>query len=274
MHQDPNILGVVRASAWSSLFDCSLRFYYQNILGLRIPSSGAAALGTAIHHGTAHFDAARHRGDEVSIDEAVEQSIDAVKNPADEVLWDDDLQPNTAQMLAAVLTAKYCVEVGSDRRYAAVELACDALDIETEHGTIRVTGTTDRIRELPDGRKGITDLKSGKRATVKNPDGTRRAETSSHHLQLGIYTLMAEQASGERLEAPAEVIGLQTTKEAHVATAEVVDVKTALLGTEDMPGLITLAAKMLKDGVFPPNPKSMMCSAKYCAGHGKCFYKA
>lgn len=72
--------------------------------------------------------------------------------------------------------------------------------------------------------------------------GGRRAVTKGHHIQLGIYTLMAEQASGERLDAPAEIIGLQTTKEAPVATGEVADVKTPLLGTEDHPGLIQIAA--------------------------------
>jgi len=171
------------------------------------------------------------------------------------------------------LTARYCQEISPTRRYAAVELACDALDIGTEYGVVRVTGTTDRIRIADDGRMGISDLKSGGRATEKTADGGRRAVTKGHHIQLGIYTLMAEQASGERLDAPAEIIGLQTTKEAPVATGEVADVKTPLLGTEEHPGLIQIAARMLRDGVFPPNPKSMLCSAKYCPAYGsRCRY--
>ena len=84
---------------------------------------------------------------------------------------------------------------------------------------------------------------------------------------------MAEQASGERLDAPAEIIGLQTTKDTPVATGEVADVKTPLLGTDDYPGLIDIAARMLKDGVFPPNPKSMLCSKKYCPAYAShCHY--
>ena len=137
--------------------------------------------------------------------------------------------------------------------------ACNAgLKAEpVQNGPIEVTGT----------------LKSGGRATEKTADGGRRAVTKGHHIQLGIYTLMAEQASGERLDAPAEIIGLQTTKEAPVATGEVADVKTPLLGTEEHPGLIQIAARMLKDGIFPPNPKSMLCSAKYCPAYGtRCHY--
>jgi hypothetical protein len=66
------------------------------------------------------------------------------------------------------------------------------------------------------------------------------------------------------LDAPAEIIGLQTTKGAPCATGEVADVKTPLLGSDEHPGLIEIAAGMLKSGEFPPNPKSYLCSAKYC----------
>lgn len=268
------IVGTVRASAWAGLFDCPLRFYYTNIMGLRNPSSGAAKLGTAIHAGTAAFDTARLEGREASIDEAVDTTRAALQNPRDDVEWDDDLTPREADSMGILLTSKYCSTFAPQREYTAVELPCEALDIQTEHGVLRVTGTTDRIRIMSDGRKGISDLKSGKRATEKTPEGWRAAVTKGHALQIGIYTLMAEQASGERLEAPAEIIGLQTTKEAPIASGDVLDCKKALLGTDDMPGMITLAARMLKDGIFPPNPKSMMCSSKYCAGHGRCPYKA
>lgn len=267
------ILGTIRASSWSSLFDCQLRWYYQNIVGLRIPSSGAAALGTAIHAGTARFDQARLDGAEASLEEAIDETRAALANPQEDVEWEDASERKEADDLGIRLTHNYCTKLAPTREYAAVELRCEALDIATEFGTIRVTGTTDRIRRLDDGRKGISDLKSGKRATEKAADGSRRAATAGHHLQLGIYTLMAEQASGEPLEAPAEIIGLQTTKEAPVAVGEVADVKTALLGTDQQIGLIAVAAKMLKEGVFAPNPKSMMCSQRYCAGHSRCPYK-
>lgn len=269
-----NHLGIVRASSWPSLFDCPLRWYYQNVLDLRMPSSGAAALGTAIHAGTAVYDAARLEQREASVDAAIEATREAIYNPEQDVAWDDDLTPATADNLGIQLTAKYCAQIAPQREYSAVELRCEALDIGTEYGSIRVTGTTDRIRVTEDGRKGISDLKSGSRATEKAADGSRRAVTKGHHLQLGIYTLMAEQASGEPLEAPAEIIGLQTSKDTPVATGEVADCKTALLGTDDQHGLINIAAKMLKEGIFPPNPKSTLCSNKYCPGHSRCIYKA
>lgn len=267
-------LATIRASSWPSLFDCAHRWYFQNIVGLRMPSSANAHLGTAIHAGTAAFDSSKLAGEPIDIVAAVDASREALQSKEAEVEWDDSLTPTEADGFAIKLTTRYCQEVSPLRQYAAVELECTALDIGTQYGVVRVTGTTDRVRILADGRKGISDLKSGSRATEKTTDGTgRRAVTKGHHLQLGIYTLMAEQASGEVMEAPAEIIGLQTTKEAPVATGEVADVKTPLIGTEEHPGLIEIAARMLKDGIFPPNPKSMLCSRKYCPAYGsRCRY--
>lgn len=273
MNESQQPLATIRASSWPSLFDCAHRWYFQNIVGLRMPSSGNACLGTAIHAGTAAFDSSTLSGDQIDVVTAVDTARAALQNPEHEVAWDDSLTPVEADSLAVRLTSRYCQEIAPTRNYAAVELECQALDIGTEHGVVRVTGTTDRIRIIEDGRKSISDLKSGGRATEKTADGGRRATTKGHHIQLGIYTLMAEQASGERLDAPAEIIGLQTTKDTPVATGEVQDVKTPLLGTDEYPGLIEIAAKMLKDGIFPPNPKSMLCSPKYCPAYSaRCHY--
>lgn len=258
---------VVRASAWPTLFDCAHRFYWQNIYGLRSPSAGPACLGTAIHGGTAAYDQAHLEGKPISIVDAVDASRELIAHPEDEVVWDEKLSMSEADKLAAALTTKYCADIAPKQCYEAVELQCAALDIATRHGVVRVTGKTDRVRVLVDGRKGIADIKSGATATTKNEDGTRRANTKGHHMQLGIYTLMAEQETLEAMEAPAQIIGLQTTKETPCATGEVQDVKTALLGTDEFPGLIEIAASMAKSGAFPPNPKSMLCSNKYCPAY-------
>lgn len=260
-------LATVRASSWPSLFDCAHKWYWQNIMGLRSPSGGPAVLGQAVHAGTAAYDQAVLDGQNLSITEAVDVSREALAKPEGDVLWDDGLTPTEADGFAVKLTSRYCADIAPTRTYAAVELLCTALDIATPHGVVRVTGTTDRVRQLADSRKGISDLKTGGRATEKTESGGRRAVTKGHHIQLGIYTLMAEQASGERMDGPAEIVGLQTTKDTPCAVGEIADVKTPLLGDGKFPGLIEIAAGMLKSGVFPPNPKSMLCSNKYCPAY-------
>lgn len=266
-------LATVRASSWPTLFDCSYKWYWQNIVGLRSPSGGAAHLGTAVHAGTAVYDQAILDGQFINVAAAVDAARESLQNPEDEVAWDENLTPTEADSFAVKLTTKYCLDIAPTRTYTAVELKCTALDIQTAHGVVRLTGTTDRIRLLEDGRKGASDLKTGGRATEKTESGARRAVTKGHHIQLGIYTLMAEQASGERMDAPAEIIGLQTTKDTPCATGELADVKTPLLGDGKFPGLIEIAAGMLKSGVFPPNPKSMLCSRKFCPAYAShCKY--
>jgi hypothetical protein len=269
------VLATVRASSWPSLFDCSQRWYWQNIVGLRSPPSGAAAVGTAIHAGTAVFDAAPLEGRSQDIDEAMDAAASTMQEKIAEGadFEDGPLTQKSAVDVSVLLTARYCQQIAPTRRYAAVELECRALDIATEYGIVRITGTTDRIRIADNGEKGISDMKSGARATKKTEDGGRCAATEGHHIQMGVYTLMAEQASGERLDAPAEIIGLQTTKDAPVATGYIADVKTPLLGDGEHPGLIEIAAHMIKAGIFPPNPKSILCSKKYCPAHAShCHY--
>ena len=269
----PAPLAVVRASSWPSLFDCAHRFYWQDIMGVRGPSSAKSAIGTAVHAGTAVFDQSVIEGNPVTVDDAVEASHEALTNPREDVVFDEDMTRKDAESFAIRLTTRYCQDIAPTRTYEAVELRCESLDIVTTHGVVRVTGTTDRVRLLDSGLRGISDLKTGGRATEKTPEGGRRAVTKGHHLQLGIYTLMAEQASGERMDGPAEIVGLQTTKEAPCGVGEIADVKTPLLGTPERPGLIEMAAHMLKEGLFPPNPKSFICSAKYCAAYAShCKY--
>lgn len=264
---DAQPLATVRASSWPALFDCSYKWYWQNIVGLRSPSGGPAHLGTAVHAGTAAYDQAILDGKFITVTDAVDATRDALATPKDEVVWDEGMTPAEADSFAVKLTTRYCTDIAPTRTYTAVELKCTALDIATAHGVVRVTGTTDRVRQIEDGRKGISDVKTGGRATEKAESGGRRAVTKGHHIQLGIYTLMAEQASGERMDGPAEIIGLQTTKDTPCATGEIADVKTPLLGDGKFPGLIEIAAGMLKSGVFPPNPKSNLCSRKFCPAY-------
>ena len=142
-------MNIIRASSWADLFDCPARWYAKNVQGLRLPSSGAAALGTAVHAGTAVYDAhAAH-----DLEAAIETAVQTAKEPEQDVLWDDDLPQGKAIDTAATLTADYCQTIGAHRQYAAVEVQCDALEIATEYGTVTITGTTDRVRQ-EDGKTG------------------------------------------------------------------------------------------------------------------------
>lgn len=257
----------IRASSLAELFDCPARWEAKNLLGMRMPSSGAATLGTAVHAGTAVFDQSVIDGTGVSINEAASAVVDAIYKPEQDVAWDEDMQPKTAEKIALALHTKYCSEIAPKQNYVGVEITCERLEI-TDLG-IALTGTTDRIRKTAEGL-GVSDLKTGGRAV--GSDG--RAVTSGHGPQLGVYELLAERSIGQPITAPAEIIGMQTAKTTQkVGTGQIKNAKAALLGDSESPGLLEHAAGIIHAGRFYGNPKSYLCSAKYCPRFSTCKFK-
>lgn len=258
----------IRASSLGELFDCPARWEAKHILGLRSPSSGAAQLGTAVHASTAVFDQSRIDGAGLTIDDAAGALVDAIHKPGEDVQW-DELKPIDAEKIGLALHAKYCSELAPKQDYANVELACEKLEI-TDLG-ITLSGTTDRVRRIG-GKLGIADLKTGARAV--GADGA--VSTAGHAAQLGVYELLAEFALGQSLDAPAQIIGMQTGKTAasqRIGTGEVKTARQVLVGDEESPGLLQHASNVIHSGLFYGNPRSMLCSEKYCPAYKICKWR-
>lgn len=262
---------VIRASSLAEMMDCPARWAAKHIDRKSMPRSAAAQLGTAVHASTGAFDASRLPGaNPITADDAAGALVDAIYHPEEDVDW-DDTKPAEAERIGLALHARYCADIAPHRKYTGVELKCERLDIP-DLG-IALTGTTDRVRELPDGKRGISDLKTGGRAV--GTDGT--VATQGHAVQLGVYELLAEHAMGMAIEAPAEIVGLQTGKTAaaqRVGTGEVVGARAVLVGTADSPGLLEAASQIVKGGLFYGNARSMLCSPKFCPVFTTCRWKA
>lgn len=260
----------VRASSLPGLFDCPARFEATQIRGLRSPSSGKAILGRAVHASTAVYDVARIQGDfDLTPDEAAGAAVDVIQRPEEDVAWDESLTPATAEKIALDLHGLYCDQIAPEEEYAAVEVTCEALTITDLNLTL--TGTVDRIYKA-DGDLGIADIKTGSRAVAA--DGT--VETAGHAYQLGVYELLAGQALGRPMTAPAQIIGLQTGKTAkgqRAAIGQVDGARLTLVGDDETPGVLELAAKMLHAGTFFGNPRSMMCHDRYCPIFSNCYFR-
>lgn len=260
----------VRASSWAGMFDCAYRWEGIHLLKLRNVVGLRAALGTAIHAGTAVFDTARLTGDTVTADDAAGVFVGKLRDPENE--FDpsrDDLSMPEAERVGLTLLAKYCFEVSPRYNFVAVEMETKPLDIDCGNGvTVRLTGTMDRARiRKGDHGVGIADLKSGSAAVQKGV-----AVTKGHGPQIGTYELLYEHTTGEPITDDAEIIGLKTKGTAEIATGTVKNAKRVMVGTEDQPGLIEFAAEMFKTGRFYPNPKSLLCSEKYCPRHATCHF--
>lgn len=265
---EPN--AAIRASSLWELFDCAHRWEAKHIMGIKRASSGAAALGTAIHKSTAVFDTARADGRPITIDDATGALIDTLRDPGYEVNW-QGTNKREQERIGISLHTKYCATISPKYEYSSVEMKLDPLDIDVDGYVIRLTGTMDRGRVARStGGLGIKDVKSGGR--IIDPV-TGRAKAGSHIPQLGVYELLAEHTLGMPIAEPAGIIGLQTTKHTPVGECEVPGAKALLLGTPEEPGYIAMAANILKTGSFTPNTASSLCSEKWCPRWAICSFR-
>lgn len=258
----------IRASSLGALMDCPARWLSIHREGRRVPSTSQATLGRAVHAGTAVFDTDRVAGQVPSISAAMDAAVDAAMKPNEDVDWADET-PQRAADVAKSLTEKYCRDFAPKIEYAAVEIGVDSLvltDLDIE-----LTGTADRVRKTDIGL-GISDLKTGK--TIVNAQGF--VNSKGHGAQLGVYQLLAEAGLGQQMAAPAQIIGLQTNltpDKQRIATQEIEGVRDVLVGDADQPGLLYVAARLAHGEMTFGNPKSMLCSPKYCPNFQTCFWR-
>jgi hypothetical protein len=286
---------LIRASSLPTMFDCAARWAAQNIEQRRMPSTGPAHLGTSLHHASAVFDQARVEQAPITPSDAVDAFVDMVKQPVNEdgeIIWESNFKLAKAVDVGVQLTMDYCENHSPQYEFSAIEVKCDALPIDMDEGVrIILTGQADRVRteerayngngagswwqeEPPTTLYGICDVKSGKR--IISSDGTIAID--KHVAQLGQYELiqlLAKQELGYDFTLPAEIIALPTSgSRTKVATATVEAPSRILLGDDEHPqGLLHMAAKMADAELFPGNPKSMMCSEKYCPIYATCWWR-
>lgn len=248
----------IRASSWPTLFDCSLRWYFDNVVGLRMPSGTPSRLGTAIHSGCAEWD----RG--VGAWDAADVSAHAFLNPSDEVEQIGQIATYEAVNIARKVTYAYTQKWGR-REFSHVELEVAECIVKVDGYELCITGHVDRI-----SNGEVKDLKTGARRV--NAQGV--VDIGADHLQLGVYSLMASAELGRDVVSnDVTIIGGSTTT-FQWAERTVHGAMQIMLGDDQSEGILSIAAKMLKHGVFAPNPKSLLCSEKYCAAYAnkRCKY--
>ena len=260
----------IRASSLAELFDCPAKWEAKFVKGLRLPASGSARLGTAVHAGTAAFDQSRLDGAPISADDAAGVVVDAIHHPDEDVAW-DEITPTEAEKIAVPLHKLYCADIAPRQEYVAVEALAEDLTL-TDIG-ITLTGTVDRVRKDGNGEFGIADIKAGKSAV--GADGV--VKTAGHAAQIAVYEVLAECATGKRMSAPAQIIGLtaaKTDKGRRAGIGEISDARSLLLDDEDgKPGLLRLAARIVHSGDFYGNPRSTLCNEKYCPAYPGCRWR-
>lgn len=259
----------IRASSLGELFDCPARWEAKHIRQLRLPTSGAARLGTAVHAGAALFDQSRLDEKPLTIDDCAGAVVDVIYGKDEDVDWDES-SPKEAERIAVPLHKLYCEEIAPKEEYLAVEALCDDLTF-TDIG-LTLTGTVDRVYFTEDGHLGIADLKTSKTAVSK--DGV--VKTQGHTPQIGVYELLASHSLQQPLEAPAQIIGLQVAKTdagRRAGVGKICGAMDLLLDYGESPGLLRLASKLVHSGDFYGNPRSGLCGKKYCPVFETCRWR-
>ncbi len=263
----------IRASSLPALFDCAAYFEAKQLRGMTMPATGKSILGRAVHASTAVYDVSRIMGGGIKPNDAAGAAVDVIWKPDEEVNWGEDLNPQMAENIAVSLHRLYCEKIAPETEYAGVEVTCEGLTITDLNLTI--TGTVDRVYTADDfgcTTYGIADIKTGSRAV--SVDG--KVNTSGHMYQMGVYELLAEQAIGRPITAPAQIIGLQAGKKAkgqRAAKGQICNAKQVLVGDNDRPGILEMAAKMLHSGIFYGNPRSILCHSAYCPIFKTCYFR-
>jgi len=153
-------------------------------------TSTAASLGTIIHK---------------VMEDAADVSPDAlwaaVEERWDELVFDAEWQSWVQKTQARELTDRLAAYLADVRRAGSTLLSAEG-GFEVAIGDAVLSGTVDRVEQLPDGRAVIVDLKTGKGDPIAD-DGV------VDHPQLGAYQLAFHEGAISGIPAGTELAGAQ-----------------------------------------------------------------
>ena len=260
----------VRASSVAEFFDCPERWAAKHLDGKVFPSSAPAAIGTAVHAGTAVFDGERLAGNQITVDDAAEVVEKLIRQPEEEVDW-GGLPLRKALQAGIGAYSRYCEEIAPRLKIIEVERDLPPLQVDIPidektglHCTLELTGTLDRILQFGNNF-AVGDIKTGGRVCSQ--------AVGKHKAQMGVYELLAENGLLYSINAPAQIIKLQTSTNYQVALEPVQGARLALLGNEYRAGWLTHMARMLVSGDFYGNPGSQLCLKRFCPQWEHCLWR-
>ena len=239
------------------LFDCPARWWAKHQEGRRSWSSAEALLGTAVHAGTAVFDRERATGHPIEASQAALAVVDAISAGANDVAWIAGGMTQTGVRDEAMKTHfRYCADIVARPAWTEVETKLDPITLQFGGVAITLTGTEDRGR-LQGGVYVSSDVKTGK-----------GFKAGSYVSQVGTYAILRTAATG----LPS-VGQLDHVTQESIRSYSLPSVSAAMLGDGERPGLLETAAKMIEAGILYGNPKSILCTKKFCPVFSTCQFR-
>lgn len=198
----PDPLAYVSASRLKSFLTCRLRFYYEKVLGLRAPVTLKAHLGRSVHEALRQYHISRWSGNIVTEADLLHWFGQAFDSPEDADCLQDFGEAEKAKAIAdgeRLLQAYRLSGIQPvDEKPLGVEVTLREVLPEIP---LPLLGVVDLVRPGP----VIVDFKT----TGTTPDPKR--ESWLHEIQLTLYSLLVESATGERIRN-SELVFLVRTK--------------------------------------------------------------
>ena len=245
----------ISPSAAKSYLGCSLKFYFERVLGLPEPTSPALHLGKAVHAALQAFHLARWRGGEdtpAAVATAFDQAFNDLERDEGPVKWKDDADRTKAHDAGLRVLAAY---LDSDEVLEGQPIAVEV-------------PLTENIEGLPVPLTGMVDLVSGDMVAVdfKTAASTPNPGQAAfdHEIQLVTYQLLIEHASGQ-IPKSLDLVFLVKTKVPKVIRVSSPPADRARKAR--VIRLLNTAVDGMAEGRFHPQP-GMACS--WCPYRQQC----
>jgi putative RecB family exonuclease len=207
-----DLLEVASASRVKSYLSCSLRYYYEYVLGLKGPATPSLATGKALHHCLQTWSLLRWKKLPAEA-ENIRTSFDIYwDNPEEEVVFDSDEERSKEKEKAwnTFLAFLQLTEIPTEERPDAVEVWVEK-DMKPHGLPFVLRGVLDLVR--PNGAS--TNGKNGILVDFKSSASTVDDRTLRHRhlLQMSCYSMLYREGTGSK-ESGLEIHSLIKTKQA------------------------------------------------------------
>lgn len=229
------------------ILDCSAKYMFRYIFGIRPPMRSFAARGKAVHRGLEYnYRQKIETHEDLPLSEVQDAASDAFDSMLAEVQWDEDEDPGKFKDQTIELVSFYHQEVAPTIQPVMVEQPV--------------------LLEIPETEfviKGIIDLvdSNGYIRDTKTKNATPPQKTVDSCLQLTIYAMGYRQLTG-KIEAGVMLDNLVSLKKGP-KYVPLISHRT----DRDIKRLTNIARAVInciKGGAYVPNPNSNMCSETKC----------
>ena len=232
--------------------DCPYKYRFAHVMRVPLVTSPAFMYGNAIHQAIRHYLKDRMRGYPTGVEHLIRtyeeswSSVGFLSREHEERRLEEGRQ---------VLRRFYAHEEASAAKPSAVER-----EFRFRLGRDEVRGRWDRIDDRAEGVV-LVDYKTSE---VDDPEkAAERTEKSLEEGQLGLYALAYRETTG----AAPQFVELHYVSHGVVGRAAVLD-----RHLESARDRVTIAARGIRDGEFPPDPDQRKC--RYCPYSRFCSYSA